>query len=132
MEEFWAIFEVHGVEVVPLTSPDEAVAFEDFDHFVRDAISVNERFAGPLRPAPIVGVFDIDIDGHGECMGTQTMRSFDPSPIECACGDGDVSVESRRQCGEFGTDPPKGSCCPMTAVEAEGFPSLVGHPVDVF
>ena len=35
--------EVHGVEVIPLPAPDEAMPLEDLDDLERDAITVDER-----------------------------------------------------------------------------------------
>ena len=32
-QKLWSIFEVHGVVVIPLAAPDEAVALEDVDDF---------------------------------------------------------------------------------------------------
>ncbi len=33
------VFEMHGVEVIPLAAPDEAVALEDFHDGGRDAVA---------------------------------------------------------------------------------------------
>ena len=70
-----------------MATPDEAVAFEDFDDCSRDPVFVLQRvkFAGSLVcPKPVIRVFGIDIDGYAITMGTLSLRATHLTPIECA------------------------------------------------
>src|ERR1700733_7986303 len=53
--------EVHGIEVIPLAAPDEAMFFEDRDNLLRHAVAINDR-AVMRAPVPIIRECGVKID----------------------------------------------------------------------
>ena len=84
LQEFWAVFEMHGVEVVPLAAPDEALGLKDVHHLFRETITIHiaSRFFIRLRPVPIVSVLHAQIDGDGKAVHALALGPFHVSPIE--------------------------------------------------
>jgi hypothetical protein len=67
-QEFGTIFEMHGVTVIPLATPNEAVLLENLDHLPRDAVPMRGLAAHRPTPAPIIRPLGIDIDGDAVGM----------------------------------------------------------------
>src|SRR5262245_61577541 len=61
-QQLRAIFEVHGVVVIPGAAPDEAVLLEDAHDRDGNAVAPARRLA--RRPAPVVRVSRVDVDRH--------------------------------------------------------------------
>lgn len=100
MENFGTVFKVHGIVVIPFSAPDESVLFEDFHDFFGDEILVTISFI----PLPVVGLFDIKINGNAEGMGAEAFRSGDGTPIVSpAAGSGEL-VEVFWKLFNFGRD----------------------------
>ena len=59
--------------------------FEDLDDLQGYPVAVDRDIARfPARPAPVVGVRRIQIDGRPEAVDRQAVRSGDIAPVECA------------------------------------------------
>ena len=96
LKKLRSILEVHGVEMIPAPTPNEPVTFEDVDNLLRDAISIRIASINRLRPSPIVGEFQVDIDGDSERMSTESLCAGNFSPIEAARSFGHVFMKSNR------------------------------------
>src|SRR5690242_7513329 len=48
VQQFGAIFEVHGVEVIPATAPDEALTLERVDDLLRHRVLPAAFFPAPI------------------------------------------------------------------------------------
>ena len=74
---------MHGVVVIPLAAPDEAVAFEDFDNWFGDFVIVfrhNTRLSA--RPAPVICEFYIKINCGAKTMYAKPFGARNPAPIK--------------------------------------------------
>src|SRR5579885_1417737 len=63
-QKLGAVFEMHGVVVIPLAAPDEAVLLEDLDDLPGDAVLVRIFAVDGAGVAPIIGPGDVDVDGR--------------------------------------------------------------------
>ena len=76
---------MHGIIMVPPSSPYESVVLEDLNDFqwnpvlVADAVSFCHILVGPQ---PIVRPFDIDINGDSVTVSAHSFGSTDFPPIE--------------------------------------------------
>ncbi|CFX28137.1 protein of unknown function [Candidatus Filomicrobium marinum] len=85
-QQFRAIFEVHGVEVVPFSAPYEAMTFEDLDDFVWNSVAVPwGRTAGRLCPAPIIRMLYGDVDGDAVTVRRDAIGPGDNTAIVRSC-----------------------------------------------
>src|SRR5262245_61379951 len=76
------VFEMHGVVVVPLATPDEAVLLENLDDLPGNLVSVEQAPIGVgLRPAPIVRVRGCNIDGDPQTVRALAIRSRDQTAV---------------------------------------------------
>ena len=65
------IFEMHGVVVIPLATPDEAMLLENVDDLPGNLVLVGKAAIGVgLRPCPIVRVRAGNIDRNAETVRT--------------------------------------------------------------
>ena len=116
--------------MIPLASPDEVVLFEDFDDASGDSVLVTIGFFA--SPAPVVGVFDVDIQGDPEAVGTQAFCPLNKAPIEGSSDVGDVFFVAARKFFEFLGDASHFFVDVVDGVDTEpsSFFEGVGHPVD--
>src|SRR5262245_32528016 len=76
------VFEMHGVVVVPLAAPDEAVFLENLDDLPGNLVSVEQAPIGVgLRPAPIVRVRRCNIDGDAQTVRAFAIRPRDQTAV---------------------------------------------------
>src|SRR6476661_8033241 len=61
-KEFRAVFEMHGVEVVPITAPDEALFLENSHNLNRDAVSPPDLSSVVGNPTPVICKSGVDVD----------------------------------------------------------------------
>ena len=65
------VFEVHGVVMIPIPSPDETMLLENLRQLEWHAVAVNQLCAGFAQSGvfPIVSILGhTDVDGSGEGM----------------------------------------------------------------
>jgi len=70
---------MHGIVVIPLSAPDEAMFFKDFDDVYGYLVVVS---IGSFVPSPVGRVFDIDIDGCTKRVDGEATGACDLSPFE--------------------------------------------------
>src|SRR5215510_10141568 len=76
------VFEMHGVVVVPLAAPDEAMLLENIDDLPRSLVLVRKAAIGVgLRPCPIVRMRAGNIDRNTETVGALTIGAGDGAAI---------------------------------------------------
>src|SRR6516162_6044980 len=81
------IFEMHGVVVMPLAAPDEAMLLENIDDLPGNLVLVGKAAIGVgPRPCPIVRVRAGNIDRNAETMSAVTIRSGDRTAIVSPLG----------------------------------------------
>src|SRR6516165_6397150 len=69
-DELRPVFEMHGVVVIPLAAPDEAVLLENMDDLPRNLVLVGKAAIGVgLGPRPVVRVHAGNIDRNAESVG---------------------------------------------------------------
>src|SRR5258707_13268681 len=69
------IFEMHGVVVIPLAAPDEAMLLENMDDLPGNLVFVGKAAIGVgLRPCPIVRVRAGNIDRNAETVSRSEER----------------------------------------------------------
>jgi hypothetical protein len=90
--------------VIPLATPNKAVALEDLDDPVWNPVLVGYWFfIGPgIAPTPIIGIVRIDINRDPEGMRAQLIGSGDRSPVESPPGFQNVLFLLGRELIEFG------------------------------
>lgn len=74
---------MHGVVVIPLSSPDKAVFFKDFYYLSGYFITVGEWYIFVFTttiPLPIVRQIEVDVDGYAVAMHTEAVGAADKSP----------------------------------------------------
>src|SRR6516162_6737276 len=97
-DELRPVFEMHGVVVVPLAAPDEAMPLENMDDLPRNFVLVGNAAMGiGLRPCPIVSVRAGNIDRNTESMRALTIRPGDPTAIVGPLGRPQICKEAPRQ-----------------------------------
>jgi len=72
---------VHRIIVIPFAAPDEAMLFEGFDDFSWDLVGGT---AAAFAPAPVGGVFGVDVDGGAEGVDAEAPGPGDVAPVEGA------------------------------------------------
>ncbi len=92
-DQLGPVLEVHGVVVIPLAAPDEALGLEDLGDLVGDAVAIGD-VAAIARPGPVVGLRHVDVDG-----GREGMHAGEPG-----VGD-DPAVERAGRRHEIGLQP---------------------------
>jgi len=86
-DQFGAIFEVHGVEMIPAAAPDETFPFERFDHGQRNAVAMRGHGARtPALPSPVVGKARIEIDCGPVTVNAQPVGPGYGPPVVSAGG----------------------------------------------
>src|SRR5215467_6192198 len=80
-DELGPILEVHGVEVVPLGTPDEAVALEDLADGGGDAVLPGDLAVLALRPFPVVAELVVDVDGGAEGVHRESVGIGDGAAV---------------------------------------------------
>src|ERR1700758_1667693 len=92
------IFEMHGVVVIPLAAPDEALLLENMDDLPGDLVLVGKAAIGVgIRPCPILRVRAGNIDRNAEMRGAVTIRSGDHTAIVSPLGRPQIRKEALRQ-----------------------------------
>src|SRR5262249_39451967 len=92
------IFEMHGVVVIPLAAPDEAMLLENTDDLPGNLVLVGEAAIGVgLRPCPIVRVRAGNVDRDTETVSAVTVRSGDRTAIVSPLGRPQIREEALRQ-----------------------------------
>src|SRR5262249_24426408 len=77
-DDFRPVFEMHGVVVLPLAAPDEAVLLENPDNLPRDLVLVDIAAVGiRLRPHPIVGMRAGNVDRDPQPVCALAVRARD-------------------------------------------------------
>ena len=76
--------EMHGVEVPPLTAPNEAVFFKNLNDFYRPVLSGKRLQCRGRRPFPISAFIHIEIDRVSERMIAEPFGPGDEAPTEGA------------------------------------------------
>src|SRR5215813_4219899 len=72
------IFEMHGVVVIPLAAPDEAMLLENIDDLPGNLVLVGKAAIGVgLRPCPIMRVRAGNVDRDTETVSAVAIRSGD-------------------------------------------------------
>src|SRR6516162_5147661 len=101
-DELRPVFEMHGVVVVPLAAPDEAMLLENTDDLPRNLVLVGNAAVGVgLRPCPIVSVRAGNIDRNTESMRALTIGPGDPTAIVGSLGRPQIRKEAPRQLVEL-------------------------------
>src|SRR5215470_19932645 len=81
------IFEMHGVVVIPLAAPDEAMLLENIDNLPGNLVLVGKAAIGVgLRPCPIMRVRAGNVDRDTETVSAVTIRSGDRTAIVSPLG----------------------------------------------
>src|SRR5215470_15933602 len=76
------IFEMHGVVVMPLAAPDEAMLLENIDDLPGNLVLVGKAAIGVgLGPRPVVRVRAGNIDRNAESVSALTLRPGDRTAI---------------------------------------------------
>src|SRR5665213_1733114 len=63
-QKFRAIFEMHGVVMIPAPAPDKAVTLERRHNLLRHVVSIGRAFPAVAVPQPVVGIIEVKIDGR--------------------------------------------------------------------
>src|SRR5262245_23684733 len=101
-DELRPVFEMHGVVVVPLAAPDEAMLLENFDDLPRNLVSVGKApISVGLRPSPVVRMRGCNIDGNTQTVSTFAIRACDQATVVGALGRPQRRQKSRRQLVEL-------------------------------
>src|SRR5262245_2566843 len=96
------VLEMHGVVVVPLAAPDEAMLLENFDDLPRNLVSVGKApISVGLRPSPVVRMRGCNIDGNTQTVSTFAIRACDQATVVGALGRPQRRQKSRRQLVEL-------------------------------
>jgi len=97
-QELGAVFEVHAIEMIPVTAPDEAVLLEDLHDLDGTPALVNQRnlllpnlllaHAVGQSILPVATILRVDVDGDPERMdaqarGPRNASEATPSSWQC-------------------------------------------------
>src|SRR5262249_19117975 len=97
-DELRPVFEMHGVVVIPLAAPDEAMLLENMDDLPRNLVLVGNAAVGVgLRPCPILSVRAGNIDRNTESARALTIGPGDPTAIVGPLGRPQIRKEAPRQ-----------------------------------
>ena len=101
-QEFRPVFEMHGIVVIPLAAPYEAMPFKYFDNLGRDLVPVGvTSFGIRFGPSPVIGIFSGDIDSCCTSMRAQSFCAFDESAIHGSCWRNEIFIVSGGQLIQF-------------------------------
>src|SRR6516165_7588473 len=93
---------MHGVVVIPLAAPDEAMLLENMDDLPGNLVLVGKAAIGlGLRPCPIVRVRAGNVDRNTEAVSAVTIRSGNRTAIVSPLGRPQIREEALRQLVEL-------------------------------